>query len=108
MTKKQSWTVFWLLFLLYMFDYMDRMVIVSYTFFKLRDCSYMIICGKNDANYSVISIFNFANLLTHNFEHETYIFQLTEIQQFVISSQKQSLFIYRKFRCKKVVPVYKG
>ena len=29
MTKKQSWTIFWLLFLLYMFDYMDRMVIVS-------------------------------------------------------------------------------
>ncbi len=29
MTKKESWTVFWLLFLLYMFDYMDRMVIVS-------------------------------------------------------------------------------
>ena len=27
--KKQSWTIFWLLFLLYMFDYMDRMVIVS-------------------------------------------------------------------------------
>jgi MFS family permease len=26
---KPSWTVFWLLFLLYMFDYMDRMVIVS-------------------------------------------------------------------------------
>jgi MFS family permease len=29
MTKRQSWTIFWLLFLLYMFDYMDRMVIVS-------------------------------------------------------------------------------
>ena len=29
MNKKQSWTVFWLLFLLYMFDYMDRMIIVS-------------------------------------------------------------------------------
>ncbi len=29
MNKKRSWTVFWLLFLLYMFDYMDRMIIVS-------------------------------------------------------------------------------
>jgi len=29
MDKKQSWTIFWLLFLLYMFDYMDRMIIVS-------------------------------------------------------------------------------
>jgi predicted MFS family arabinose efflux permease len=29
MTKKQSWRIFGLLFLLYMFDYMDRMVIVS-------------------------------------------------------------------------------
>ncbi len=29
MTNRQSWTIFWLLFLLYMFDYMDRMVIVS-------------------------------------------------------------------------------
>ena len=29
MAKKQSWTIFWLLFALYMFDYMDRMIIVS-------------------------------------------------------------------------------
>ncbi len=29
MADKKSWTIFWLLFLLYMFDYMDRMVIVS-------------------------------------------------------------------------------
>jgi len=29
MTKKQSWIIFWLLFGLYMFDYMDRMIIVS-------------------------------------------------------------------------------
>jgi MFS family permease len=37
MTKKQSWTVFWLLFLLYMFDYMDRMVIVSLFPFLKQD-----------------------------------------------------------------------
>ena len=37
MTKKQSWTVFWLLFLLYMFDYMDRMVIVSLFPFLQQD-----------------------------------------------------------------------
>ncbi len=29
MPEKKSWTIFWLLFGLYMFDYMDRMVIVS-------------------------------------------------------------------------------
>jgi len=29
MDKNKSWTIFWLLFLLYMFDYMDRMIIVS-------------------------------------------------------------------------------
>ncbi len=29
MADKKSWTIFWLLFGLYMFDYMDRMVIVS-------------------------------------------------------------------------------
>ena len=28
MVNKQSWAIFWLLFLLDMFDYMDRMVIV--------------------------------------------------------------------------------
>lgn len=37
MTKKQPWTVFWLLFLLYMFDYMDRMVIVSLFPFLKQD-----------------------------------------------------------------------
>ncbi|MDX2442102.1 MAG: MFS transporter [Desulfobacterales bacterium] len=37
MTKKQSWKVFWLLFLLYMFDYMDRMVIVSLFPFLKQD-----------------------------------------------------------------------
>ncbi len=37
MTKKQSWTVFWLLFLLYMFDYMDRMIIVSLFPFLKQD-----------------------------------------------------------------------
>jgi predicted MFS family arabinose efflux permease len=37
MTKKQSWKIFWLLFLLYMFDYMDRMVIVSLFPFLKQD-----------------------------------------------------------------------
>ncbi|RLC02064.1 MAG: MFS transporter, partial [Deltaproteobacteria bacterium] len=37
MKNKQSWTVFWLLFLLYMFDYMDRMVIVSLFPFLKQD-----------------------------------------------------------------------
>ena len=37
MNKKQSWTVFWLLFLLYMFDYMDRMIIVSLFPFLKQD-----------------------------------------------------------------------
>ncbi len=37
MTKKQSWAVFLLLFLLYMFDYMDRMVIVSLFPFLKQD-----------------------------------------------------------------------
>ena len=37
MTNKQSWTIFWLLFLLYMFDYMDRMVIVSLFPFLKQD-----------------------------------------------------------------------
>ena len=37
MTKKQSWQVFWMLFLLYMFDYMDRMVIVSLFPFLKQD-----------------------------------------------------------------------
>jgi MFS family permease len=37
MTKKQSWTIFWLLFGLYMFDYMDRMIIVSLFPFLKQD-----------------------------------------------------------------------
>ena len=37
MPKKQPWKVFWLLFLLYMFDYMDRMVIVSLFPFLKQD-----------------------------------------------------------------------
>lgn len=37
MTQKQSWKVFWLLFGLYMFDYMDRMVIVSLFPFLKQD-----------------------------------------------------------------------
>ena len=37
MTKKPSWKIFWLLFLLYMFDYMDRMVIVSLFPFLKQD-----------------------------------------------------------------------
>ena len=37
MTNRQSWTIFWLLFLLYMFDYMDRMVIVSLFPFLKQD-----------------------------------------------------------------------
>ncbi len=36
MVNKQSWAIFWLLFLFCMFDYMDRMVIVSlFPFLKL-------------------------------------------------------------------------
>ena len=37
MTRSQSWKVFWLLFLLYMFDYMDRMVVVSLFPFLKQD-----------------------------------------------------------------------
>jgi predicted MFS family arabinose efflux permease len=37
MKNKQSWTIFWLLFGLYMFDYMDRMVIVSLFPFLKQD-----------------------------------------------------------------------
>ena len=37
MANKQSWTIFWLLFGLYMFDYMDRMVIVSLFPFLKQD-----------------------------------------------------------------------
>ena len=37
MAEKQSWTIFWLLFGLYMFDYMDRMVIVSLFPFLKQD-----------------------------------------------------------------------
>jgi predicted MFS family arabinose efflux permease len=37
MTQSQSWKVFWLLFLLYMFDYMDRMVVVSLFPFLKQD-----------------------------------------------------------------------
>ncbi len=37
MAEKKSWKVFWLLFLLYMFDYMDRMVIVSLFPFLKQD-----------------------------------------------------------------------
>ncbi len=37
MKKQSAWTVFWLLFLLYMFDYMDRMIIVSLFPFLKQD-----------------------------------------------------------------------
>ena len=37
MANRQSWIIFWLLFLLYMFDYMDRMVIVSLFPFLKQD-----------------------------------------------------------------------
>lgn len=37
MAEKKSWTIFWLLFGLYMFDYMDRMVIVSLFPFLKQD-----------------------------------------------------------------------
>ena len=37
MTHSESWKVFWLLFLLYMFDYMDRMVVVSLFPFLKQD-----------------------------------------------------------------------
>lgn len=46
MTNKQSWAIFWLLFLLYMFDYMDRMVIVSLFPFLKKDM------GMTDLNSS--------------------------------------------------------
>lgn len=61
MANKQSWTIFWLLFLLYMFDYMDRMVIVSLFPFLKQDM------GMTDAQcgllvsavYWTILIFSF-------------------------------------------------
>lgn len=37
MTHSESWKVFWLLFLLYLFDYMDRMVVVSLFPFLKQD-----------------------------------------------------------------------
>ena len=46
MANKQSWAIFWLLFLLYMFDYMDRMVIVSLFPFLKQDM------GMTDMNSS--------------------------------------------------------
>jgi MFS family permease len=48
MTKKQSWTIFWLLFGLYMFDYMDRMVIVSLFPFLKQDM------GMSDAQCGLL------------------------------------------------------
>ncbi len=61
MGKKQSWKVFWLLFLLYMFDYMDRMVIVSLFPFLQQDmgltdaqCGFLV-----SAVYWSILIFSF-------------------------------------------------
>ncbi len=46
MANKQSWAIFWLLFLLYMFDYMDRMVIVFLFPFLKQDM------GMTDMNSS--------------------------------------------------------
>ncbi len=46
MANKQSWDIFWLLFLLYMFDYMDRMVIVFLFPFLKQDM------GMTDMNSS--------------------------------------------------------
>jgi len=46
MTNKQSWAIFWLLFLLYMFDYMDRIVIVFLFPFLKKDM------GMTDMNSS--------------------------------------------------------
>ena len=46
MVNKQSWAIFWLLFLLAMFDYMDRMVIVFLFPFLKQDM------GMTDMNSS--------------------------------------------------------
>lgn len=61
MTNKQSWTIFWLLFLLYMFDYMDRMVIVSLFPFLKQDMGLTDAqCGLLvSAVYWTILIFSF-------------------------------------------------
>jgi MFS family permease len=61
MTSKQSWSVFWLLFLLYMFDYMDRMVIVSlFPFLKQEMGMTDAQCGLLvSAVYWTILIFSF-------------------------------------------------
>jgi len=61
MTPKQSWGIFWLLFLLYMFDYMDRMVIVSlFPFLKQEMGMTDAQCGLLvSAVYWTILIFSF-------------------------------------------------
>jgi len=61
MTHKQSWAIFWLLFLLYMFDYMDRMVIVSlFPFLKQEMGMTDAQCGLLvSAVYWTILIFSF-------------------------------------------------
>jgi len=61
MTNRQSWTIFWLLFLLYMFDYMDRMVIVSLFPFLKQDMGLTDAqCGLLvSAVYWTILIFSF-------------------------------------------------
>jgi MFS family permease len=61
MTKKQSWTVFWLLFLLYMFDYMDRMVIVSLFPFLKQDM------GMTDAQCGLLVSTVYWSILVFSF-----------------------------------------
>jgi MFS family permease len=58
---KPSWTVFWLLFLLYMFDYMDRMVIVSLFPFLQEDM------GMTDAQCGLLVSAVYWSILAFSF-----------------------------------------
>jgi len=58
---KPSWTVFWLLFLLYMFDYMDRMVIVSLFPFLKEDM------GMTDAQCGLLVSAVYWSILAFSF-----------------------------------------
>jgi len=61
MKQRSAWRVFWLLFLLYMFDYMDRMIIVSlFPFLKLEMGMTDAQCGLLvSAVYWSILVFSF-------------------------------------------------
>jgi len=67
MTKRQSWTVFWLLFLLYMFDYMDRMVIVSLFPFLKQDM------GMTDAQCGLLVSTVYWSILVFSFPASIFV-----------------------------------